>query len=183
MSPAQRPTQHMQTPPGPEPGNPQLPDYTKAYFRPSDLPYGTPEKLQALADGYFGLSWAFVANIVLAIAARALLEAFAQGSNFIVALAMALPGMFCAVFLVTLPLNRKIALGMGWQPSSGFLASFLMGLNSALCCGVVGYIVMQMIAAAEMKRYGLRSGFLGIRKAHVRQKLEEMRGKLAHPRP
>lgn len=68
-----------------------------------------------------------------------------------------------------------IAYGKGWDPSAAMLASVLMGLNSALCCGIIGYVVMQQIASMEMKRYGIPAGFFGIRKAIVTARVAELR--------
>ena len=38
------------------------------YFRPDETTYGSVEKLQSLADGYFGLNLVFALNVVIAVA-------------------------------------------------------------------------------------------------------------------
>ncbi len=50
-----------------------------------------------------------------------------------------------------------------------------MGLNSALCCGVIGYVVMQQLAGNRMKKYGLRTGFLGVKKSDIAARVLELR--------
>jgi hypothetical protein len=165
-------------PPQPEQPFAQPPpaaDYSGHYPRYEAAAYGTPERLQALADGYFGLNWVFLLNVVMAISTRAI-PAVAPDADLALPLLL---GAYGAIFLVvafaTFPFNRKIATGKGWDTSAAVLASFLMGLNSALCCGIIGYVVMQSIAAGEMKRYGLKSGFFGLRKADVERRIAELR--------
>ena len=171
-------------PPGSEPPPPQAgtpaPDYTKAYFRPSDIPYGSAEKLQALADGYFGLNKVFLVNVLLAIGLRVMLAVVTEPASALIAVVGALVVLLLAITFLTLPCNKKIAFGKGWPESSAILASILMGFNSALCCGIIGYVVMQQIAASEMKNYGLRTGFLGIKKKDIAAKVEALRNS---PRP
>ncbi|MGV3613757.1 MAG: hypothetical protein ACO1SV_00360 [Fimbriimonas sp.] len=158
---------------------PPPPNYV-AYPRPDHSGgEGSAARLEALGKGYFGLNWAFLANIVLAIGMQAL--SFVWEWGWLVAI----PVVFTVVVLLTLPRNKEIGFGMGWKPSSAIVASVLMGLNSVLCCGIIGYIVMQNIAASEMKRkYGLRGGFLGIKKATVAEAVARLRqAEAGVPRP
>ena len=98
----------------------------------------------------------FFFNVVLSFGARLVaLEGWTALLGYLGAVVLLVAGC-------TFPYNRKIGIGKGWPVGNAILASVLMGLNSALCCGVVGYVVMQMIASNEMKRYGLKSGFLGL---------------------
>jgi hypothetical protein len=53
-------------------------------------------------------------------------------------------------------------------------ASVLMGLNSALCCGVIGYIVVQSMAAKKFKEAGIPKGFFGYKKADVNAFIDQM---------
>jgi hypothetical protein len=64
---------------------------------------------------------------------------------------------------------------MGWSPGGAVLASILIAVVSSVCCGIIGYIVMQQIAGAEMKKYGLKTRFLGIRKAEVVAAVEALK--------
>lgn len=80
--------------------------------------------------------------------------------------------------------NKKIGEGLGWSPSGAVVASVLMGLNSALCCGIIGYVVMQNIALVEMKKFGLKGGGLfGLRKKDVDIAIESLRTQEANMPP
>lgn len=155
-------------PPTPdEPGHPG----SEYYHRGGGAAYGTADKLQALSDGYFGLGIAFVINIALALCSRLL----TASSESLAVIGFALVGMFVAITLITFPFNKKIAIGKGWNTSHALLASFLMGLNSALCCGIIGYIVMQSIASTEIAKYGIPSKLFGLKKSVVQARIQEMR--------
>lgn len=138
-------------------------------------------KLRELAKAYFNLNWVFLANILLALAINvvaALLGAAAGGSGeeaSLVAWLVGIPILFFAVMFMSYPQNKRIAYGKGWAPSAAWIASFLMGLNSALCCGIIGFIVMQSIASKEMAQvYGVRRGFFGPRKADIERRILEL---------
>lgn len=75
--------------------------------------------------------------------------------------------MFFVVLFLTLPHNKKIGEGLGWSSSGPMVASILMGLNSALCCGVIGYVVVQSMAAKKFKEAGAPRGFWGYKKAEL----------------
>jgi hypothetical protein len=154
-------------------------DYSGYYHRPGQSPYGSAERLQALADGYFGLNIVFLVNVALALASRGVQLTISDLRIALFTFVGFLAGTMVVVSLLTYPCNRRIGIGKGWPEYGAVLASGLMGLNSALCCGVIGYLVMQQIASNEMKRYGLRSGFFGIRKKDVRAKVEQLRSQAA----
>jgi len=133
--------------------------------------------LQALAEGYFGLNWVFLVNVVIVIAMNLAIRA--NGTSPVAALA-ALGGVFAVIALLTYPQNKKIAFGKNWPPGSALAASLLMGLNSALCCGIIGYVVMQQIALGEMKKYGLKPrAFGGVRRNVVMAMVEQIRAREA----
>lgn len=139
------------------------------YYRPQTGPsfHGSAEKLQALADGYFGLNWVFLANIALSMGFGLVVGALARGKPvdpFDAVHLLVYPVVGLAVGLLSYPQNKKIGYGVGWSPSGPAIASTLMGLNSALCCGIIGFVVMQQIAASEMKKYGVRVGVVFTRR-------------------
>lgn len=142
--------------------------------------YGSPDKFKALADGYFGLNWVFLANVVLALAFRFLPMSINDADTALVVLLGLAFLMFCVVAGFSFPYNRKIAYGKGWADGIAVLASVLMGLNSVFCCGIIGYIIMQTIAAGEMKNYGLATSFFGITKKKVEAKLAELNSTQTH---
>ena len=163
-----------ETPP-PSPGSHETPpDYSGHYPRDQGSQFGSAEKLRALSEGYFGLNWVFLLNVVMALAARGIGLVATTPETAMVLLLCAFGAIFLVIAFATYPYNKKIAFGKGWEPSMAILASILMGLNSALCCGIIGYVVMQQIAYAEMKKYGLKGGFFGLRKKDIEQRIAEL---------
>ena len=162
---------------------PPAPEGYVGYMRTAEL-YGTPEKLKALADGYFGLNTIFIFNIALVLGSRALGGQIAEAAGVWGGLALEGGVIFLLIAATSFPSNQKIALGKGWQPGNAILASVLMGLNSALCCGIIGYLVMQSIAAKEMAKYGIKGSiFGGIKKPQIYAKIEQMKVAPAAPPP
>lgn len=155
------------------------PDNFANYPRPGTGPSAA--SLRNLADGYFGLNTAFLINIALNFLMRLLTTTTGQmqpGTAIILLIAIVL-AMFVIVTLVTLPHNRKIGEGLGWTPSGPIIASVLIGLNSALCCGIVGYIVVQAMAAKKFKEAGAPRSFFGYKKAELYHFIDQL--SMSHP--
>ncbi len=148
---------------------PPPPKYVAYPRGETGLLYGSADKLQALGEGYFGLNMAFFLNVLLAVGVTLLAQAGW------IAYLLGVLAIFLLIAFLTYPYNRKIAFGKGWADGYAVLTSVLMGLNSALCCGIIGYVVMQQFASSEMKRYGLASGAFGIRKNVWRAMVEQRR--------
>lgn len=149
-----------------------------SYYRPSQFS-GSSVKLEALAKGYFGLTTAFIVNIAIVIAVRIVLSSSAatmtQGS-YVTALIIAIGVVFVVITLLTYPSNKQVGIGMGWASSTPAWVSLLMGLNSALCCGIIGYVVVQSIAASEMNKYGVKGGaFRGVKKKEVAAAIADLK--------
>jgi len=169
----------MPPPPGQPPADPP-PQYA-AYPRGAGAgQYGTADKLQALSDGYFGLNIIFLINIVLSLGSRFSGVTAKTPSEALGILA----GYALVVGLVvgfgSYHNNKKIAFGADWKPGMAVLASVLMALNSVFCCGIIGYVIVQNLAFQEMKKYGLKGGFFGVKKSEIAAKVAEMR---ATPQP
>lgn len=147
---------------GPE-GSPQ------PYFRPSGGELTDVSRLRALWEGYNALTLAFVVNIVMALGIGAY---WRTGGSQTVAL-VGYGVMFLVVVALTLSPNKKIAYGKGWDPNMAILASILIGLNSALCCGAIGFAIMQSLAGKEIRRYGLTRFNKKLIEARI-QELENM---------
>ena len=128
---------------------------------------GTSKDLQNLFDGYTGLTLAFVVNIVLVLPLNLL-----SRSGVITPPMLGLGALvvFVVIFALTLGPNRKIGEGAHWESWQPLLGSFLIALNSALCCGIVGYVVMQTIALNHIKKYGLRRA----KKSEVNARIAEL---------
>lgn len=159
----------------PDPNRP--PEGYAAYPRGpvGPAPYGTADQLQALWEGYYGLNWVFLANVLLALGFRFIPMAMEDAASAGIAMLVLAILMFLVVAGYSFVYNRKIAFGKGWGDGVAVVASVLMGLNSVFCCGIIGYIVMQTIAATEMKNYGLKTGFLGVKKKEVQERIAQMR--------
>jgi hypothetical protein len=124
--------------------------------------------LRALADGYFGLSTAFGINVVLNFAGRGLTGVVPDSREVaILVLVGYVLFMFAIIFFVTLPHNKKVGEGLGWSPSGPMVASLLMALNSAICCGAIGYAVVQSMVGKKLKEAGVPRGTFGYKKADV----------------
>lgn len=129
-----------------------------------------PNQLRSLKEGYFGLNTIFFINIALALGSNVLLRGEFNSVVFLVVVG----AMFVIISLATFPSNKKIGQGMGWPAGNAVLASVLMGLNSALCCGIIGYVVMQNIALKGMARFGIKAGLFGLKKSVVEQRIAEL---------
>ena len=131
--------------------------------------------LRVLADGYFGLNRVFIVNVLMSFGSRA----FSGMAGRSAGLALAILGgyallMFLVILFLTLPQNKKIGEGLGWSSSGPMVASVLMGLNSALCCGIIGYIVVQGMAAKKFKEAGAPRGFFGYKKAELYSFIDQL---------
>lgn len=123
--------------------------------------YGSVAQLRSLAEGYFGLSRVFAINIGIVIATNLLSR---SGSLSLALIGLILLGVGVLIAILTYGPNKKIGEGAGWSPAQPVIASILMGINSALCCGIIGYAVMQSIAANHMKPYGIKLGAFASKK-------------------
>jgi len=162
----------MEVPPDSGPP-PQFAAYPRPQF------YGDPSKLQALSDGYFGLNTVFLYNFGLAI----LLNVVGRIPNFefgLILFLISIPLIGLVVGYLSYPKNKLIGYGCNWSKHGPLTASILMGLNSALCCGIIGYVVVQNIALKEMRKYGVRGGAFGLRKRDVQAVVDALNSE-QHP--
>ena len=158
------------------PSDPTPPSQFVQYPRETiQLAYGSIEKLEALGEGYFGLGYVFVLNVFILVLMTALDMNHQKDFN------VAVPLIILIIAVASYPYNVRIAFGKGWPVWKTLLASTLMGLNSALCCGVVGYIIMQHIAMSEMYRYGLSGSMFGLRKKVFQVRVDALRAAQAKP--
>ena len=64
---------------------------------------------------------------------------------------------------------------MSWSSGQVVAAAVLMGINGALCCGVLGYAILQSIASRRMRSvYNVRLG-LFMSKRLVQKRIDELR--------
>ncbi len=134
--------------------------------------YGTSEKLTRLYRGYHGMSY----SVLCAIGAYALLFpglAFVEKPGweilgyalFILPLASVI-----GIFFFSIRSGRDIGYGNDWSPALGVILGIL-----APCVGIIMCIVMQYLATAEMKRYGIVTRpFRGLDRALVRSTIARL---------
>lgn len=155
----------MRTPPEPYAG----------YYRPNFDPNLDADRIEKLAKGYFALNWVFLMNVLLAIPANLFFRMAEERPSMGAIGLIFIPVLFFAVAGASFIPNRNIAEGKGWGVGAAVAASFLMGLNSAFCCGIIGYVVMQGIAGSALRSLGVNAGFLGLKSKHVKARLAELR--------
>jgi len=174
------PSQESPTPP-PAGSYSAPPQQYAAYTRPGAFG-GSPEKLQALADGYYGLNWVFLLTLVIVLGLRMGAGAlFASPGQEVIFYGLAFVVPIFVVGALSYPSCKKIAFGANWNSGMDIVAAVLMGLNSLLC-GIIGFAVMQSIASAEIKKYGVKGGsFLGFRKRDVLTAIEQLKAQQAVP--
>ena len=135
---------------------------------PRNVPtFGSSSDLQSLFQGYNGLTVAFVVNVLMVIPLNVLAR---TGAITLGMVGLGALVVFVVVFLLTLGPNKKIGEGAHWQSWQPILGSFLIALNSAVCCGIVGYVVMQTIAANHIKKFG----FKRVNKKEIQARIAEL---------
>lgn len=137
------------------------------YPRAQLLPvYGTGGRLRALGDAYYGLSWVFVLNVFLFVVAGAISVPANNINLFLAGLILAA----VIVGLVSFRYTRKLAFGMGWSVAGAIVSSIIIGSTLG---GIITYVVLQALAAQEIKKYGVKSGAFGFRKKAYKAILDE----------
>ncbi len=168
----------MQVPPS-DPGSP--PPYA-AYPRGRGSDAGTAEQLEALRDGYYGLNRAGLITFALVVGLNVAVISSAAETRLLM-FGIGYPIVMVIVALSSYPFNKKIAYGASWAPSSAILASVGTALFACFCYGLLGLIVMQTIAASQIKKFGIKSGAFGLKKDVINQRIAEIRSAEASPGP
>lgn len=154
------------------------------YHRPGDET-PDPAKLKALADGYFGLNWVFLVNVAMVVPMNILMMGDPMTQEAANAKGLMALGWIVVIFLTISTLtylqNRKIGFGLDWSPATVIAVSILMGINSALCCGVIGYAIVQTIASNRMAKVYQVKLTLFNGKRRVDEKVRELEQLRANP--
>lgn len=129
--------------------------------------YGSADRLQSLFDGYNGLTWVFLANILLSYGSQFLATVWmpdvVSDAGIVLALTFGPMAVVAAmVGLLALRPIRAIGAGRQWSEGGVLLATILLALNSALCCGIIGYVVLQQLAIVEIRKYGYKPGIFNM---------------------
>lgn len=143
------------------------PPIEAAYPRPEPHS-GSAAHLQDLSEGYFGLAKAFYLVI---------LENFLQRQlpDDTLAIVCVVGGIVIGLF--SHPKHVQIGKGAEWSSGRAIAASVFMGVMAGLGLGVFSVIVMLTIAANNMKRFGIKGGFFGLRRSDVAPILRDLRAR------
>jgi hypothetical protein len=139
------------------------------------LRYSSPEKLQALMEGYYGLNWAFLAMVVLGILALVGLIASQESPIGIGIFIFLLAAALVAAGMISYPYNKKIGYGLGWKESTALWVSVGFSVGSCVTSPIIVFIVLQLITMMEIKNHGVKGGFFGVRKRDIKAKIEELK--------
>lgn len=177
----------------PPPGEYSAPPSYAAYPRQGPMPIvvGDPNRLLALSDAYFGLSWVFVINF-LSLIISSVITGFMAGEFGDVSrvdpqmglVAVYFPFVITAIVIgfVSFRPSVKATYGMGWNSGTPYIASFLMAAQSWVCCGAIGCVIFQMLLSTEMKKYGVNSSpFGGVKKRDILAVVQQMRQQYQPP--
>ena len=149
-----------------DPGTPQFVAYPRGdYFQ-----YGSVEQLQALADGYFGLTNVFLLNVVLSAVALSLSLWFEMAWGILL-IVLANIGVCVAVGYASYPSIKKIGFGANLPPATAAIWAAGYGATAWLLCGFVGFKLIHVVALREMRKYGLKVGTLSLRREYVKQEV------------
>jgi hypothetical protein len=137
---------------------------------------GNPELLLALCDSYFGFQWVFLGNVLVLVGISGAVAFAAQQAGMTMAsvylISYTITGI--AVWFFSLKPAGQFAKGMGRPLSSRYLTASVLALQSWFCCGIVGYAIIQNKALTEMKKYGIRAGFFGVKRKDVVALVQQM---------
>ena len=161
------------------PPQPQFAGYTRPGIQ------GNPEMLLALKDSYFGFQWVFLGNVVILMGMSFGVAFLAQLMGLPVSLVYIVSYGATAILIGFLSLKPagQYAIGLGREPSSRYITALVLALQSWFCCGIVGYAILQNRALTEMKKYGIRAGFLGVKSKDVEAVVAQMRAGPSAPPP
>lgn len=151
---------------------PPLPPIAAAYPRGGMT---DKSRLYTLTDAYFSLSSAFTYVVIINLVGGQI------GRNAIKEQSQVLPyylgiGLVAGLvtYFATIGPNKKAGPALGWPEHGPVLASVLMGLNAALCCGVIGFLVVQQMISKELGKFGVKMGFFQNKK-RVLEQIEALR--------
>jgi hypothetical protein len=152
---------------GPEP----LPQFV-AYPRGNPV-YGSTDKLRALANGYFELTNIFFYNVILMIAGIGTYYLAPESTTRVIVLVLGVLLISLAIGFASYRCNRQIGYAMDWRPRTAIVVSLLMGAGATTCLSAFCYAWVQTIAGKEIRRYGVKSGFIGLLRSDVERTIRD----------
>jgi len=139
--------------------------------------YGSAEKLRLLQKAYYGAYWivastlgtAFLAGIAAFVVGFVTRDANSPVLGLVVVLAYV--AIFAVNFVIGFKYGRLVAEAKDREAGYAVILGIFASLLSPCCIGAVGSAVIQQAVANELKKYGLKVGFLGLRKEEVEAKI------------
>jgi len=126
-------------------------------------------------EGYYGLNWAFLAYFGLAISSFIVLVATQASLTGIVLFILLFVSGLAAMVLIAHPCHKKIGFGLNWRESTPLLVTIGLVIGSLVVSPIIAFIIIQLIAMAEIKNYGVKSGLFGVRKKDIVARIAELR--------
>ena len=142
------------------------------YTRPTQY-VGSPEQALALADAYAGFQALCLVNMVLSVMMWAFI-ALTDGRNIDAVLVAGSILIALVTGYMSYRPARSYNNGLNRPPGRAIATCIVLALQSWLCFGMFGYAVVSNRVAEELKKYGVKIGFLGVRKQDMQQLLHRM---------
>jgi hypothetical protein len=136
--------------------------------------YSSPEKLAALGEGYFGISSAFVLNLILGgatMVACIALRGYAPWA-LVTAAGVLITGL--ATGFLSYTHLTQIGYAMDWKASAPRVLSIIIGLTAPTCLSVIAFAWVQTIAGREIREFGVKQGFFGLTRMSIVRRMREL---------
>lgn len=166
------------------PNDRHAPPPTVAYPRGQVGASPAADRLQALSDAYFSLTWVFVVAAVLVVFFTFNGAMSAQGNAKMDNDPAYRLGYYMGPFMLagavawvmSYKTLQRASFGMGWNPRTPMWLSLVLGLQTCICCGAFGILIVQHILVGEMQKYGIKGRFLGgVRKDQIAAVVAQLR--------
>lgn len=131
------------------------PTKTAAYPRAGAVPSS---KLRAILEGCQGLNIIFGITVAVNIVGGQSLRR--EGGATLPAIIAFAIILFLLVSIGSFKYVKKVGEGLDWPESKATMVSVLLGLNSAICCGAIGFILVQMAAIKKLNEGGIEASLL-----------------------
>jgi hypothetical protein len=136
-----------------------------------------PRKLELLRDAYFKSYWIVAGSIGSALLSRLVLQMLIRagvGSAW-VGFLMALGFIFLVNFLIAYQYASMVAEAKGKGSGDVIFLAVGAALLSPLCFGLFGCWVIQQSVTNELKKYDIRVGLFGLKRADIQDKIDQIR--------
>ncbi|HLK13236.1 MAG TPA: hypothetical protein VKT78_00390 [Fimbriimonadaceae bacterium] len=128
------------------------------YPRPSQFQGLPPDRLRALGEGYFGMNWVCLANLLC------LIGVFFLASQFPSAMAWFFLTQMTIIVAVSYPQAKRLTYGFGSAPAMAYIVPVLLAFNSFICLGLLGFALVMSRVKSFLVDEGYGPKFLSSRK-------------------